>query len=83
MPSWSLTVTSSARAKRSGSKIDVDFRAWHDLQIADIRREDIQELIREKAATSPIEANRLISQITKIFNWAVKEGKRSPWQHVE
>jgi integrase len=61
-------------------KIDVDFRAWHDLQIADIRREDIQELIREKAATSPIAANRLISQITKIFNWAVKEGiiKSSP-----
>jgi Arm DNA-binding domain len=27
-------------------KIDVDFRAWHDLQIADIRREDIQELLK-------------------------------------
>ena len=67
-------------SKEVRRKIDVDFRAWHDLQIADIRREDIQELIREKGATSPIAANRLISQITKIFNWAVKEGiiKNSP-----
>jgi integrase len=61
-------------------KIDIDLRAWHDLQISDIKREDIQELVREKAATSPIAANRLISQITKIFNWAVKESiiKSSP-----
>jgi integrase len=54
-------------------KIDVDLAEWHGLQINDIKRKDIKDLIRVKARTSPVAANRLLSLITKIFNWAVKE----------
>ena len=54
-------------------KIDVDLADWHDRQITEIARRDIKELIRVKARTSPIAANRLLSLIAKIFNWAVKE----------
>ena len=54
-------------------KIDVDLAEWHDRQITEIARKDIKELIRVKARTSPIAANRLLSLIAKIFNWAVKE----------
>ena len=62
-------------------KIDIDLRAWHDLQISRHQAGGyFKSSVREKAATSPIAANRLISQITKIFNWAVKESiiKSSP-----
>jgi integrase len=54
-------------------KIDVDLADWHDRQITDIKRADIKDLIRVKARTAPVAANRLLSVISKIFNWAVKE----------
>src|SRR4029077_21170451 len=54
-------------------KIDVDLAEWHDRQITEIARQDIKELVRVKARTSPIAANRLLSLVGKIFNWAVKE----------
>ena len=54
-------------------KIHVDLANWRDIQIADIKRADIKELVRLKARTAPISANRLLSLITKIFNWALKE----------
>jgi integrase len=54
-------------------RIDGDLAEWRDLQLTDIKRHDIKELIRLKARTAPISANRLLSLITKIFNWAVKE----------
>ena len=54
-------------------KINVELKAWHDIQITDIKRADIKELVRVKARTAPIMANRLLSLITKIFNWALKE----------
>ena len=54
-------------------KINVDLADWHDRPIAEIKRVDIKELIRLKARTSPIAANRLVALIGKIFNWALKE----------
>src|SRR5262249_21389233 len=54
-------------------KINVDLAEWHDRQVADITRKEIKELIRVKARKSPIAANRLVSLISKFFNWAVKE----------
>ena len=54
-------------------KIDVELAAWHDRQITEIKRADIKDLIRVKARTAPIMANRLLSLISKVFNWAVKE----------
>jgi integrase len=54
-------------------KIDVDLKDWHDRPIASITRAEIKELLREKARTSPISANRLLAIISKIFSWAVDE----------
>jgi hypothetical protein len=54
-------------------KIDTDLADWQDRQIADISRSDIKELIRVKARTAPISANRLLSLVSKIFTWALKE----------
>jgi integrase len=53
--------------------INVDLGIWHDRQMAEITRADIKELVRVKARTAPIAANRTLSLITKIFNWALKE----------
>jgi integrase len=54
-------------------KIHVDLAEWRDRQITDITRSDIKELIRLKARTAPIAANRLVALISAIFNWALKE----------
>jgi hypothetical protein len=54
-------------------KIDVDLDEWRDRPIADITRTDIKELIRIKARTAPISANRLLALISVIFSWAVEE----------
>ena len=48
-------------------------KEWHDRSMVEITRGEIKELLRVKARTAPIMANRLLSLITKIFNWAVKE----------
>ena len=53
--------------------INGDLAEWHDRQIAEITRSDIKELIRKKARTAPIAANRLLSLISRIFSWALKE----------
>ena len=53
--------------------INVDLNEWHDRQIAEITRADIKELIRMKARTAPIAANRLLALISRIFSWALKE----------
>jgi integrase len=54
-------------------KIDVDLKDWHNESIICITRGMIKEVIREKAKTAPIAANRLAALISKIFRWAVKE----------
>jgi integrase len=47
--------------------------AWGDKPMASITRGDAKALIREKARTAPIAANRLLSLISKIFAWALDE----------
>jgi integrase len=59
--------------KEMQRKIDVELRAWHDLQISEISRGDIKELLRLKARDGGIAANRLLALISKIFSWAVDE----------
>ena len=54
-------------------RIDGDLAEWHDRPITDIKRSDVKEIIRTKARTAPISANRLLALISKIFNWAVRE----------
>ena len=54
--------------------INVDLLpAWGDKPIAAITRADAKALIREKARTAPIAANRLLSLISKVFTWALDE----------
>ena len=47
--------------------------SWGDKPIASITRADVKALIREKARTAPIAANRLLGVIGKIFSWALDE----------
>ena len=47
--------------------------AWSDRPIASITRAEVKALLREKAKTAPIAANRLASLISKLFNWALDE----------
>jgi integrase len=54
-------------------RINGDLAEWRDRQITDIKRADVKEIIRVKARKAPISANRLLSLISKIFNWALKE----------
>jgi integrase len=53
--------------------INHDLAEWRDRQISEISRADIKELLRVKARTAPIMANRVKALISKIFTWAVKE----------
>ena len=46
---------------------------WGDKPLASIIRADVKALIREKARTAPIAANRLLSLVSKIFTWALDE----------
>ena len=54
-------------------KISVDLAGWHNRQIADLTRADAKELLRLKARSAPVSANRLKALISKIGVWATKE----------
>lgn len=47
---------------------------WGALPVAEITRDDIKDLLREKARTAPIRSNRLLALIRKLLNWCVDEG---------
>jgi integrase len=54
--------------------INVDLLpVWGAKPLASITRADVKALIREKARTAPIAANRLLSLVSKIFTWALDE----------
>ena len=53
--------------------INRDLAEWHDRHISEITRGEIKELLRVKARTAPIMANRIKAVISKIFTWALKE----------
>ncbi len=55
-------------------KINVELLPhWSDRPIVSITRPDVKALLREKARTSPVAANRLLALISKIFTWALDE----------
>ncbi len=55
-------------------KLDVDvLPVIGDMAVAKIDRADIRELLRDKAATSPVASNRLLSLIRSILRFAYKE----------
>lgn len=67
-------------------KLDVDILPeWSDLLIAEIERADVKVLFQKKAATSPIAANRLLTLIKSIFNYAIDEEliSASPAQRIK
>ena len=65
---------SKHRSRREKQRIiNHDLAVWHDRQISEITRADIKELLRVKARTAPIMANRMKALISKIFTWALKE----------
>ncbi len=39
---------------------------------ADVKRRDVLHLVEQKATTAPIAANRLLSAIRRMFNWALR-----------
>lgn len=43
---------------------------WLRRPIEEIKGRDIRELVREKAQTSPVSANRLLSFVKRVFRWA-------------
>ena len=46
---------------------------WADRPISEIRRADINELIRSVKKTAPIGANRLLAYLKKFFGWALDQ----------
>jgi integrase len=55
-------------------KLDVELLPhWGDRPIAGISRADVKALLREKARSGGIAANRLLALISKIFTWALDE----------
>eukprot|EP01037_Dinobryon_pediforme_P012166 gene12166-12254_t len=49
------------------------FPDWEDRPISDIKRADINELIRKVKKDSPISANRLLAYLKKFFGWVVDQ----------
>lgn len=75
-------VSDEFMAKRKGlrtytelrRKLDVDILpAIGDLQIDHIDKADVRKLIRDKASTSPVAANRVLSLLRSILRFAMKE----------
>jgi integrase len=54
-------------------KVKVDLAEWRDRPVAEITRAEIRALLRTKAVTSPVSANRLLALIRRILRWAVRE----------
>ena len=55
-------------------KLDIDILPhWGDRPITEIDRADVKALIRAKARTSPIAANRVLALVRSIFNWSLDE----------
>jgi integrase len=72
--SFMVDYASKHRSRREMQRIiNHDLAEWHDRPIAEITRADIKELLRVKARTAPIMANRIKALVSKMFTWALKE----------
>ncbi|MFI4935209.1 MAG: tyrosine-type recombinase/integrase [Caulobacterales bacterium] len=54
-------------------KVKVDCAEWAEKPVASITKADVKELLRGKAATSPVAANRLLALVRRILRWAARE----------
>jgi len=65
-----------ANGRRSGDEVERLFEkhvlpAWGQRQIADITKKDVLARLDEIAADTPVQANRVLANIRKMFNWAI------------
>lgn len=51
-----------------------DLIEWDSRSIHDITARDVRETLATKRLTAPIQANRLLAAVRKLFGWAVDEG---------
>lgn len=58
---------------------------WGDRPLASITRADIRDLVRNIATKHPVAANRVLSNVRRLFNWALAQDRidRSPAAGVE
>jgi integrase len=70
-----------ARTKKRSWKED-ERMIEHDLipffgatRAREITRQDVNAILERKAATAPVQANRLRSLMNKIFRWAIRKGE--------
>jgi integrase len=54
-------------------KVRVDLAEWSERPVIEITRAEIRALLRRKAATSPVSADRLRSMIRRLFRWGLEE----------
>lgn len=45
--------------------------AWRNRLVADITRRDVRQLVERKAESAPVMANRLLAEISRLFNFAL------------
>jgi integrase len=47
------------------------FPKWGERPITEITRRDVMQVLDEIAARAPVQANRTLSVVSKLFNWAI------------
>ena len=62
----------------------VYFKPLANMKAAQIRRADIRSILNELAKTAPIQANRALAVVRKMFNWAIQQDiiENSPCTHI-
>jgi integrase len=58
---------------RDKQQIDKDLLPyWHGVPLANITRADVRKVLKDKHAQHPIQANRLLALVRKLFNWCLE-----------
>lgn len=62
----------------------VYFKSLTNMKAAQVRRADIRSILNEIAKTAPIQANRALAVVRKMFNWAIQQDviENSPCTHI-
>lgn len=50
------------------------YPAWGHRKVHDVSRRDVSHLLQQKRREAPIQANRLLALIRKMFNWGLSHG---------
>ncbi len=58
---------------------------WGDRPLASITRADVRDLVRNIATKHPVAANRVLSNVRRLFNWAIAQDRidHSPAAGIE